>query len=85
MKKNTRTALLRGVLCAAAVSSPLWAADSADSGAGTFYALVLGLMATLFGGFAFCYGLVWLGERVVQKFQRRHAAPGLARPLDRAA
>jgi hypothetical protein len=34
-----------------------------------FWALILGLMATIFGGIAFCYGLVMLGEKVVQKIR----------------
>lgn len=42
-----------------------------DSGAGDFWALVLGLMFTIFGGFAFCYGLVMLGETVVQRFRAK--------------
>jgi hypothetical protein len=40
-----------------------------DLGAGNFWALVLGLMLTLFGGMAFCYGLVRLTEKLVQRFQ----------------
>ena len=30
-----------------------------------FWALILGLMFTILGGYAFCYGLVTLGEKVV--------------------
>jgi hypothetical protein len=78
--------ILRGAACAALVSSPLMAADlSADSGAGNFYALVLGLMATLFGGMAFCYGLVKLAEKVVHTFQARHPVPISEPPIRHAA
>ena len=91
MRESTMKTLLRGALCAGLASCPLLAADltasqsAADSGAGNFYALVFGLMATLFGGMAFCYGLVKLGEKVVSGFQARHAVavPGL--PVRHAA
>jgi hypothetical protein len=46
-----------------------------DSGGGGFWALVLGLMFTIFGGMALCYGLVTLVEKVVQKFRARHVVP----------
>ena len=42
-----------------------------DSDAGNFYALVLGLMLTVFGGMAVCYGLVRLAEKAVQSFRAR--------------
>ena len=74
--KNTMKTLLRGALGAAVASFPLTAADLASgSGTGSFYALVFGLMATIFGGMAFCYGLVKLAEKVVHTFHVRHAAP----------
>ncbi len=50
-----------------------------------FWALILGLMATIFGGFAFCYGLVMLGEKVVQSFQAKRLVPAPAPPVRRAA
>jgi hypothetical protein len=50
-----------------------------------FWALILGLMATIFGGMAICYGLVMLGEKVVHRFQAKSLAPGEAPPLRRAA
>jgi hypothetical protein len=56
-----------------------------DSGAGGFWALILGLMFTLFGGFGFCYGFVVLGEKLVQRFQARRLAPATVPPMRRAA
>jgi hypothetical protein len=53
-----------------------------DSG---FWNLVLGLMVTLFGGFAFCYGLVKLAEKVAGRLQARPLAPVSVPPLRRAA
>jgi len=50
-----------------------------------FWELILGLMATMFGGFALCYGLVKLGEKVVHKFRVQHAVPASVPPLRRAA
>ena len=50
-----------------------------------FWALILGLMATLFGGFAFCYGLVKLGEKVVERFHARPLVPVSVPPIRRAA
>ena len=50
-----------------------------------FWALILGLMATMFGGFALCYGLVKLSETVVHRFRVQHAVPVSASPLRRAA
>jgi len=62
------------------------AADvSADSGAGNFYALVFGLMATVFGGMAFCYGLVKLSEKVVHTLYARHAVAASVPPIRIAA
>lgn len=40
-----------------------------------FWALILGLMAMMFGGLALCYGLVMLGEKVVQRFQAKSLPP----------
>ena len=86
MRGSTMTALLRGALCAGLASCPLFAADlSADSGAGNFWALVLGLMFTLFGGFAFCYGLVRLAEKVVQRFRAKRLVPVSVPHIRRAA
>ena len=56
-----------------------------DLGAGNFWALVLGLMLTIFGGFAICYGLVKLTEKVVHGFQARHLVPVSVPPIRRAA
>jgi hypothetical protein len=53
-----------------------------DSG---FWNLVLGLMATLFGGFAFCYGLVMLGEKVIERLHAKPLAPATLPPMRRAA
>ena len=77
MRERLMTALLRGALCAGLASCPLLAEDlpSPDSGAGTFWALVLGMMLTIFGGMAICYGLVKLAEKVVHRFQGRRLAP----------
>ena len=50
-----------------------------------FWALILGLMATIFGGFAFCYGLVMLGEKIVQRFQAKRLVQVDVPPLRRAA
>jgi hypothetical protein len=50
-----------------------------------FWALILGLMATIFGGFALCYGLVMLGEKVVQRFQAKRLMPVAVPPMRRAA
>lgn len=73
-RHSTITALLGSALCTGLASCPLLAADlSADSGAGGFWALVLGLMLTIFGGMAFCYGLVRLAERVVRRVQVGHS------------
>ena len=86
--RNSRTAaLLRGVVFAGLASCPLLAADlpSPDSGAGDFWALVLGMMLTIFGGMAFCYGLVKLGEKVVEGFHARHSAPLPVTHVRRAA
>ena len=87
MRQNTMAALLRGALVVGLASCPLFAADSAppDSGAGTFWALVLGMMFTIFGGFAFCYGLVKLTERVVQGIHARRLAPVSVPPMRHAA
>jgi hypothetical protein len=56
-----------------------------DSGAGNFWALVLGLGATIFGGMAVCYGLVVLGEKIVQRFHATRAIPVPAPSVRRAA
>ena len=50
-----------------------------------FWALILGLMATMFGGFALCYGLVTLGEKVVERFQARRLLPVEVPPIRHAA
>jgi len=50
-----------------------------------FWALILGLMATLFGGFACCYGLVMLGEKVVQRFHAKRLVAAPEPPMRRAA
>ena len=50
-----------------------------------FWALILGLLFTLFGGFAFCYGLIMLGEKLVQRLQARRLAPVSVPPSERAA
>ena len=52
---------------------------------GAFWALVLGLMATIFGGFALCYGLVKLVEIVVHRFRAKHVVLPSAPPVRRAA
>ena len=49
-----------------------------------FWALILGLMATIFGGMALCYGLVMLGEKIVQRFRARRLSVEVP-PLRRAA
>jgi hypothetical protein len=87
MRARTMTALLRGALCAGVASFPLFAADlaSPDPGGGGFWALVLGLMATIFGGMALCYGFVKLTEKVVHQFRARRLQPVAAPPLRRAA
>ena len=75
MKNSTIKTLLRGAV-GAALAFPLTAADlPAGSGTGSFYALVFGLMATIFGGMAFCYALVKLAEKIVHTFHARHAGP----------
>jgi hypothetical protein len=62
------------------------AADvAADSGTGSFYALVFGLMVTLFGGMAFCYGLVKLAEKVMHSVAARHPVPASVPPIRHAA
>ena len=56
-----------------------------DSGTGGFWALILGLMFTLFGDFGFCYGLVKVTEKVVRRFQAGRPTPAAVPPLRRAA
>jgi len=56
-----------------------------NSGTDTVSALLMGLMLTIFGGFAFCYGLVMLGEKIVEKLHARSSAPATVPPLRRAA
>ena len=86
MRTSTMKTLLRGAASAVLASFPLMAAEvSPDSGTGGFYALILGLMATLFGGMAFCYGLVKLAEKVVHAFQARHAVRVAVPPIRHAA
>ena len=86
MRKITMNGVLRSTLLAGLAAFPLMAADvSADPAVGSFYALVFGLMATLFGGMAFCYGLVKLAEKVVHVFQARHAVPIPVPPIRHAA
>ena len=77
MKKSTMNALLRGALCAGLASCPLCAADlaSPDSGAGGFWALVFGMMLTMFGGMALCYGLVKLAEKIVRRIRTSSLVP----------
>jgi hypothetical protein len=87
MRDSTMAALLRGALCAGLAWCPLLAADlaSSDSGAGGFWALVLGLMFTIFGGMAFCYGLVRLAEKVVRRVPVGHSVPLPEPPIRHAA
>ena len=86
MKTSTMKTLLRGAAVAALASFPLMAADlSTGSGTGSFYALVVGLMATIFGGMTFCYGLVRLAEKIVHTFHARHAVPMAVPPIRHAA
>jgi len=56
-----------------------------NSGTDTVSALLVGLMLTIFGGFAFCYGLVMLGEKIVEKLHARSSAPATVPALRRAA
>ena len=86
MRESTMKTLVREVCCAGVASLPLMAADgSADSGAGNFYALMFGLMATVFGGMAFCYGLVKLAEKVVHILRARPAVAASVPPIRHAA
>ena len=86
MRGNTIKMMVLRVCCAGLASWPLMAADgSADSGAGNFYALVFGLMVTLFGGMTFCYGLVKLAEKVMHSFAPRHPAQASAPAIRHAA
>ena len=86
MRAITKDMLVRGVCFAGLASWSLRAADvSADPGAGNFYALVLGLMATLFGGMALCYGFVKLAEKIVHSFQAKHTVPASVPPIRHAA
>jgi spore maturation protein SpmB len=81
MRENASRVVLRAVLSPGLASGPLFGAEiSPDSGAGNFYALVLGLMATIFGGMALCYGLVKLTETMVKRLHAWHAsaAPAIA-------
>jgi hypothetical protein len=50
-----------------------------------FWALILGLMATIFGGFALCYGFVMLCEKAVQRFHAGRLVPVFVPPIRRAA
>ena len=50
-----------------------------------FWALILGLMATLFGGFAVCFGLVKILEWAVVSYHAKHAVPVAVPPIRRAA
>ena len=50
-----------------------------------FWALILGLMFTLFGGFAVCYAFVKLLEKVVEHFSAKHVVPASVPPVRRAA
>ena len=74
-----------GALLAGLVACPLMAATPADSGAGSFWPLIVGLMLTIFGGMALCFGCVKLVEMVVLRCQARHAVPSPERQLPRAA
>ena len=87
MRPSTMTSLLRGAACVGLIACPLLAADGAaqDSGSFNFWTLIVGLLFTMFGGMAFCYGLVKLGENIVHRLQARHAAPVSEPPLRRAA
>ena len=52
----------------------------------SFWSLILGLMFTMFGGMALCFGLVKLGEKMVKRFHARHAPESTSTPpLQRAA
>jgi hypothetical protein len=85
MQKNVMKTLVRGLCCAELASWPLMAADvAATAGAGSFYALVLGLMVTVFGGMGFCYGLVKLAEKVMHSFAARHPVPASVPPIRHA-
>jgi len=86
MRGSSMKTLVGGACGTVLASWPLLAADvSADSGTGSFYALVFGLMATLFGGMAFCYGLVKLAEKAVHGFTARHPAPATVPRIRHAA
>jgi hypothetical protein len=58
-----------------------WAMDSAYN----FWTLIAGLMGTLFGGYAFCFGLVKFIEKLGRRFQARHIALPSLPTLRRAA
>jgi archaellum biogenesis protein FlaJ (TadC family) len=50
-----------------------------------FWALILGLMATIFVGYAFCYGLVKFIEKLVQQFQAKRVVVPSLPTIPRAA
>jgi hypothetical protein len=52
---------------------------------GGLWSLVLGLMLTIFGGFALCYGFVRLAETIVRSLHRTRSAPVSVPPVRRAA
>jgi len=52
---------------------------------GGLWSLIAGLMVTIFGGMALCYGLVKLVEKVVLGFRAGHAKPAAPQSLPRAA
>jgi hypothetical protein len=54
-------------------------------GAGNFWALVFGLMATIFGGYAFCYGLVILSEKIVHLLHAKRVVVPSVPPVGHAA
>lgn len=50
-----------------------------------FWTLIAGLLGTLFGGYAFCFGLVKFIEKLGRRFQARHIALPSLPTLRRAA
>ena len=87
MRPSTMTSLLRGVVCAGLIACPLLAAGRRGPGFGpfNFWSLILGMMLTMFGGMALCFGVVKLGENIVHRFQARHHVPPVSVPPMRHA
>ena len=54
-------------------------------GAGNFWALILGLMATIFGGYACCYGVVILSQKIVHLFHDKRVVVPSIPPIRHAA